>query len=174
MDSHSVHARLASKTVKVAGIEFDNIVYDSRGDVLYLHVGDPASAVDFDGTAEGDGTSYGPDGSLVGITILNARLRLEQDGEIVLTLPERTVRATDLGDALAAAYPAAHVASASGFTTSRRSATSGSPATLKIWLERIVFKRSPMTRSGVAWTYVAGVPTSWAVFSTSARGVASI
>jgi len=103
MDSHSVHARLASKTVKVAGIEFDNIVYDSRGDVLYLHVGDPASAVDFDGTAEGDGTSYGPDGSLVGITILNARLRLEQDGEIVLTLPGHTVRATDLGDALAAA-----------------------------------------------------------------------
>lgn len=101
MDSHSVQTSRTAKTVKVAGIEFDNVEYDRRGDVLYLHVGEPAAAVDFDGTAEGDGTSYGPDGSLVGLTILNARLRLEQDGAIVFTLPERTVRATDLGDALA-------------------------------------------------------------------------
>lgn len=100
MDSHGVQASLAAKTVKVAGIEFDNVEYDSRGDVLYLHVGDPRSAVDFDGTAEGDGTSYGPDGSLVGITILNARLRLQEEGKIVLTLPEHRVEATDLGDAL--------------------------------------------------------------------------
>lgn len=90
-------------TVKIAGIEFDNNVYDREADVLYLHVGDPASAVDFDGTPEGHHTRYGPDGSLVGLTIVNARWLLEQDGEIVLTLPEQKVRATDLGDALAAA-----------------------------------------------------------------------
>ena len=100
MDSHGVQASLAAKTVKVAGIKFDNVEYDSRGDVLYLHVGDPSSAVDFDGTAEGDGTSYGPDGSLVGITILNARLRLQEQGKIVLTLPAHRVEATDLGHAL--------------------------------------------------------------------------
>src|SRR3990170_3262837 len=103
MDSHGVQASLAAKTVKVAGIKFDNVEYDSRGDVLYLHLGDPSSAVDFDGTAEGDGTSYGPDGSLVGITILNARLRLEQDGKVELTLPEHQVEVTDLGAVLAAA-----------------------------------------------------------------------
>ena len=102
MDSHGVPKTIAT-TVKIAGIEFDRVVYDREGDVLYLHVGDPSSAVDFDGTAEGDGTSYGPDGSLVGITILNARLRLEQDGKIVLTLPEQRVETVDLGDALAAA-----------------------------------------------------------------------
>ncbi len=100
MGSHRVQASLAAKTVKIAGIEFDNVEYDSRGDVLYLHVGDPASAVDFDGTAEGDGTRYGPDGSLVGITILNARLRLHEEGKIVLTLPEHRVEATDLGHVL--------------------------------------------------------------------------
>lgn len=102
MDSHGVPATIAT-TVKIAGVEFDRVVYDRKGDVLYLHAGDPRSAVEFDGTAEGDGTSYGPDGSLVGITILNARLRLAENGEIVLTLPERRVEATDLGDVLAAA-----------------------------------------------------------------------
>ncbi len=100
MDSHSVPAQVAG-TVMIAGVEFDNVEYDRKGDVLYLHVGEPDTAVDFDGTAEGDGTSYGPDGSLVGLTILNARLRLEEDGKIVLTLPEQRVEATDLGDALA-------------------------------------------------------------------------
>ena len=87
----------------IGGITFDRVVYDREGDILYLHAGDPAAAVDFDGTAEGDGTSYGPDGSLVGITILNARLRLEQDGKIELTLPEHQVEVTDLGAVLAAA-----------------------------------------------------------------------
>lgn len=101
MDSHGIQEKLAAKTVKIAGIEFDNVAYDRRGDVLYLHVGDPSTAVDYDGTAEGDGTRYGPDGSLVGITILNARLRIEEDGKIELTLPEHRVEVRDLGDALA-------------------------------------------------------------------------
>ena len=34
--------------VKIAGIEFDNVSYDADGDVLYLHVGNPRTAVDFD------------------------------------------------------------------------------------------------------------------------------
>jgi hypothetical protein len=53
--------------------------------------------------SEGHHTRYGPDGSLVGLTIVNARWLLDQDGEIVLTLPEQKVRATDLDDVLAAA-----------------------------------------------------------------------
>lgn len=100
MDSHGLPARLPSTAVMVAGVEFDNVEYDRRGDVLYLNVGDPASAVEWDGTAEGDGTSYGPDGRLVGMTILNARLRLEEDGKIALTLPERRVELRDLGELL--------------------------------------------------------------------------
>lgn len=89
--------------VTIAGITFDNNLYDREGDVLYLHVGEPTDAVDFDGTAEGDATRYGPDGSLVGLTILNAKLRMEEAGEIVLTLPEQRIVVTDLGQVLAGA-----------------------------------------------------------------------
>ena len=90
-------------SVTIAGIEFDNNFYDRDADVLYLHVGDPASAVGYDATPEGHHTRYGPDGSLVGITIVNASWLLDRDGKIVLTLPEQRVETTDLGDVLAAA-----------------------------------------------------------------------
>ncbi|HET7129631.1 MAG TPA: DUF2283 domain-containing protein [Gaiellaceae bacterium] len=103
MDSHSPHPAIASAVVKIAGIEFDRVVYDRDADVLYLHVGEPSSAVDFAATPEGHHTRYGPDGSLVGITIVDARWLLEEDGEIVLTLPEQKVRAPDLGTLLTAA-----------------------------------------------------------------------
>ena len=89
-------------SVKIAGIEFDNNFYDREANVLYLHVGDPASAVGYDATREGHHTRYGQDGSLVGPTIVNARWLLEQDGEIVLTLPEQKVRARDLRGVIAA------------------------------------------------------------------------
>jgi len=102
MDSHSVSTKIPA-AVTIAGITFDRVVYDRDGDVLYLHVGDPGSAVDFDGTPEGHHTRYGPDGSLVGVTIVNARWLLENEGEVVLTLPAQKVRATGLGSVLAAA-----------------------------------------------------------------------
>ena len=89
-------------TVKIAGIEFDRVVYDREADVLYLHVGEPSTAVDWEDSAEGDGLRYGSDGSLVGITVLNAHRRLDRDGEIVITLPQQRVIAKDLGDALTA------------------------------------------------------------------------
>jgi uncharacterized protein YuzE len=100
MDSHRIQTASVARAVKVAGVVFDNNEYDARGDVLYLHVGDPADAVDFDGTGEGDHTRYGPDGSLIGLTILNAKRRLEEDGKIELTLPEHKVVVTSLGDLL--------------------------------------------------------------------------
>ena len=100
MDSHGVSSRATSKALKIGGIVFDNVLYDRRGDVLYVNVGDPGDAVDWIGTAEGDGTSHGSDGSLIGMTILNARARLEEDGKIELTLPEHRVEVSDLGDAL--------------------------------------------------------------------------
>jgi len=89
-------------TIKIAGVEFDNHFYDAEVDVLYLHVGDPASAVDWSDSEEGDGLRYGADGDLVGITILNAKLRLDRDGKIVITMPKKRVEATDLGGLLAA------------------------------------------------------------------------
>ena len=86
--------------MKIAGIEFDRVVYDREADVLYLHVGDPSTAVDFDGTAEGHATRYGADGALIGLTIVNARRLLDEDGVIVITLPERRIETRDLGDVL--------------------------------------------------------------------------
>ncbi len=90
-------------SLTIGGIEFDRVVYDAKGDVLYLHVGEPRSAVDFDESPEGHHVRFGPNGELVGITILNARLILEEDGKIVVTLPDRRLETSDLGDALAAA-----------------------------------------------------------------------
>jgi len=89
--------------VTISGIVFDNVFYDSDVDVLYLHVGNPRTAVDFDASPEGHHTRYDAEGKLVGLTILNARLILEEDGKIVVTLPDRRLETSDLGDALAAA-----------------------------------------------------------------------
>ena len=90
-------------SVKIAGIEFDRIDYDREADVLYLHVGQPSSAVDWDESDEGHALRYGADGSIVGITIVNARRILEEDGEIAITLPKQRIVAGDLGPVLAAA-----------------------------------------------------------------------
>jgi uncharacterized protein YuzE len=90
-------------SVKIAGIEFDRVDYDKDADVLYLHVGEPSTAVDWDESEEGHALRYGPDGALIGITIVNARCLLEQDGEIAITMPKQRVVARDLGAVLAAA-----------------------------------------------------------------------
>lgn len=80
---------------------FDNVGYDRDADVLYLHVGDPPSAVDFDGTPEGHATRFDADGRLVGLTIVNARWLLDREGHITITLPERIeVPATAFNEAV--------------------------------------------------------------------------
>ena len=100
MGSDSVSTQRSTKPVRIGGVTFDNNFYDREVDVLYLHVGAPTDAVDYDGTAEGDGTRYGADGSLVGLTLVSPKYRLEHDGKIELTLPEHNVVVTDLGDLL--------------------------------------------------------------------------
>jgi uncharacterized protein YuzE len=90
--------------VTVAGIEFDHVVYDRDVDVLYLQVGPPPrAAADFDVSPEGHYLRYDERGTLMGITIVNARRILEREGKVTITLPERRIEATDLGDVLAAA-----------------------------------------------------------------------
>ena len=66
-------------SVTIADIEFDDVSY----------------------FAEGDGLRFGRNGGLIGLTILNAKLRLAEDGEIAITLPDKRLVATDLGDAFA-------------------------------------------------------------------------
>jgi uncharacterized protein YuzE len=89
--------------VNIAGIEFDNVLYDREADVLYLAVGASRAAGEFDTSPEGHYLRYDEHGSLFGITIVNARRILEREGKVTITLPERQVEATDLGDVLAAA-----------------------------------------------------------------------
>ncbi len=78
-------------TVTIAGITFDRVDYDEEGDVLYLHVGDPATAVEFDQSPEGHALRFDASGNLVGITLVNARWLLEQHGSLTITVPERIV-----------------------------------------------------------------------------------
>jgi YD repeat-containing protein len=87
-------------TVILGDLEFDNVMYDGGADVLYLHVGDPAAAVEFEESPEGHALRYDARGRLVGVTIVNARWLLEQDEQVTITLP-KPIRVDR--DALAAA-----------------------------------------------------------------------
>jgi uncharacterized protein YuzE len=91
-------------TVEIGGVVFDNVKYDRESDVLYVDIGDPKRAIDWDESPEGHGLRLGPNDELIGITIVNARWLLEQDGKIVITLPNgRQLETSDLQDVLAAA-----------------------------------------------------------------------
>jgi len=83
-------------SVRFGGIAFEHATYDEEADVLYLRNGPSTAAVDWDESPEGHHLRYGADGQLVGITVVNARWLLEQDGKIVVTLPQIEVEATDL------------------------------------------------------------------------------
>ncbi len=88
-------------TVTIDGIEFDRISYDAEADVLYLHVGNPDTAVDFDETPEGHAVRLSSDGRVVGLTLVRPRHLLERDGELRVTLPvPSTVPADELRPAL--------------------------------------------------------------------------
>jgi uncharacterized protein YuzE len=75
-------------TITIGSNTFDNVFYDAEVDVLYLHKGDPASAVDFDESPEGHALRFGGNGNLVGVTIVGAKTLLDRDGEIKITVPE--------------------------------------------------------------------------------------
>jgi uncharacterized protein YuzE len=86
-------------TITLGSFEFDNVFYDADVDVLYLHKGEPASAVDFDESPEGHALRFNGEGKLVGVTVLNAKRLLERDGGLKVTVPE-VVRADALAPAL--------------------------------------------------------------------------
>jgi uncharacterized protein YuzE len=86
-------------TIRIANIHFDRVDYDADADVLYLAADDPSRAVDFEETPEGHALRYGPGGELVGITIVNARRLIDENGAIRITLPE-TISAAELRPAL--------------------------------------------------------------------------
>jgi uncharacterized protein YuzE len=76
-------------SITVGNTTFDRVDYDADVDVLYLHVGSPELAVDFDESPEGHALRFDRDGRLVGITIVDAKQLLESSAPIVITIPER-------------------------------------------------------------------------------------
>lgn len=75
-------------TTTIGGIEFDNVDYDAGADVLRLHIGDPATAVDFDETPEGHALRFDDAGRIVGLTLVQPRHHLETQGQVKVTLPD--------------------------------------------------------------------------------------
>ena len=80
-------------SVTFGGVTFDRVDYDREADVLYLHVGDPHTAVEFDESPEGHALRYDAAGRLVGLTLVHARWLLERDGRLTVTLPAPQLQA---------------------------------------------------------------------------------
>jgi uncharacterized protein YuzE len=91
-------------TVTIGSLTFDHASYDARGDVLYLHLGDPQEAAGSEETPEGHVLRFDAGGEVIGLTIINAKWLLERDHAINVTVPEHVAVAPDaLSEALAAA-----------------------------------------------------------------------
>jgi uncharacterized protein YuzE len=91
--------------ITVGRTTFDHIRYDADADVLYLHVGDPGQAIEFDESPEGHALRFNIDGELVGITIVDAKQLLADSKPIVITIPERIL--VDPAALAPAVHPAA-------------------------------------------------------------------
>jgi uncharacterized protein YuzE len=83
--------------------EFDDVVYDAVGDVLYMHKGKPAPAAKTLASPEGHAVMLNNTGEIVGITVVNAKWLAERDGQITVSIPERLeTSASELASTLAA------------------------------------------------------------------------
>jgi uncharacterized protein YuzE len=91
-------------TVHVGPYEFDQVSYDSDGDVLYLRRGERREATETFSTPEGHAVRMDENREVIGITIVNAKWLVERDGKITVTVPG--LIETDLND-LAAAFAGA-------------------------------------------------------------------
>jgi uncharacterized protein YuzE len=88
--------------ITIAGIAFDYHDYDERGDVLFLHVGEPKPPARAFETPEGHTVEYDEHGAVVGLELMNVRSVLERDGDLQLTWPPAHLEASALREALAA------------------------------------------------------------------------
>ena len=89
--------------ITIAGIDFDYHDYDKRGDVLYLHVGQPKKppAKAFE-TPDGHTVEYDEHGAVVGVELMGVRSVVDGGGELQLTWPPAQVAASALREVLAA------------------------------------------------------------------------
>ncbi|HEY5815732.1 MAG TPA: DUF2283 domain-containing protein [Solirubrobacterales bacterium] len=89
--------------------EFDHVVYDAEGDVLYLSRGEPAPARTTLPSLEGHAVRLNDADEIIGITIVGVKWWAERDGRITITIPDSTclperleTSAEELAPALAA------------------------------------------------------------------------
>ena len=75
--------------ITIGHTTFDRVAYDADADVLYLHVGDPATAVAFEESPEGHGLRDDAAGHVVGLTLVNVRWGGDRHQPLVVTIPER-------------------------------------------------------------------------------------
>jgi uncharacterized protein YuzE len=75
-------------SVTIADTKFDRVRYDADADVLYLHIGSPGDAVEFDESPEGHHLRFDSAGRLVGVTLVRPRWILAHEGQIVISLPQ--------------------------------------------------------------------------------------
>ena len=80
------HRGLPPLALAIDGVAFDRYHYDAYAGTLCLHTGPDAWATDFDETPEDHHLRFGADGALLSLAILNARLLLDRDGAIDVTL----------------------------------------------------------------------------------------
>jgi uncharacterized protein YuzE len=74
--------------VRLGDQEFDNVVYDADGDVLYLSRGKPVPAAETLPSSEGHAIRLNEAGEIIGITVIGAKWWAERDGRIVVSIPE--------------------------------------------------------------------------------------
>lgn len=75
-------------TIRLGNIEFDHVVYDADGDVLYLSRGKPAPAKETLASAEGHAVRLNGAGEIIGITVVGAKWWAERDGRVTVSIPE--------------------------------------------------------------------------------------
>ena len=81
--------------VRIGDVVFDHVVYDEGADVLYLHVGDPSTAVGFDESPEGHALRFDRSGHFVGVTIVGAGHAVHAGEHLSVTIPSRVEIDTD-------------------------------------------------------------------------------
>lgn len=90
--------------IRIGPLVFDRADYDADSDVLYLHRGEPQPA-EGEETPEGHVLRFAPGtDEIIGLTVINARLLIERDQRLVVTIPEKVeASAAELAPGLAAA-----------------------------------------------------------------------
>lgn len=67
---------------------FDSVEYDADRDVLYLSIGEP-QAGHGEETPEGHVLRFNEDDAFCGVTLIDVRKILEEDGEVIVAVPPR-------------------------------------------------------------------------------------